>query len=342
MSLCACIWCTTSSINVQANHPIFWSSSPSPSYKTTVWAGKVPQKHIMVSWVWWLYPLKKKQGGPHACFDSNSRQVMVCWELYWHVLILLFRTLHSIQCCHSEPPVQLISDTLGKINPFIPSHHLQNGRELLRIQPRGLVDLMKALDVLGIHDVTWKHGSCHGSSHIISHQIIVANSPGTLKKWFHQEKSHKNKNAVQQDEGFPTSYQWYILEPPPTQYQSPFSRIVPFSEGNPNLNLHLWLESWVGGRPLRYINVSWFLPWLPKVHSLSDTSAHVALKKLKRELPGHVDETSAPSGLDGWMFHKKMCNWLVISTHLKNISQNGNLPQIGVKTKNIWNHHLGN
>ena len=32
-------------------------------------------------------------------------------------------------------------------------------------------------------------------------------------------------------------------------------------------------------------------------------------------------------------------SWLVVSTPLKNISQNGNLPQIfGVKTKNIWNH----
>ena len=31
--------------------------------------------------------------------------------------------------------------------------------------------------------------------------------------------------------------------------------------------------------------------------------------------------------------------WLVVSTHLKNISQNGNLPKIGVKIKNIWNHH---
>ena len=28
--------------------------------------------------------------------------------------------------------------------------------------------------------------------------------------------------------------------------------------------------------------------------------------------------------------------WLVVSTHLKNISQNGNLPQIGVKIKNVW------
>ena len=31
-------------------------------------------------------------------------------------------------------------------------------------------------------------------------------------------------------------------------------------------------------------------------------------------------------------------NWLVVSTHLKNISQIGNLPQVGVKMKNIWNH----
>ena len=30
----------------------------------------------------------------------------------------------------------------------------------------------------------------------------------------------------------------------------------------------------------------------------------------------------------------------MVSTPLKNISQNGNLPQDGVKIKNIWNHHL--
>ena len=30
----------------------------------------------------------------------------------------------------------------------------------------------------------------------------------------------------------------------------------------------------------------------------------------------------------------------MVSTHLKNISQIGNLPQIGVKIKNTWNHHL--
>ena len=38
-----------------------------------------------------------------------------------------------------------------------------------------------------------------------------------------------------------------------------------------------------------------------------------------------------------------MINWLVISIHLKNISQNGNLPQLGVKIlKHVWSQHLVN
>ena len=32
----------------------------------------------------------------------------------------------------------------------------------------------------------------------------------------------------------------------------------------------------------------------------------------------------------------------MVSTHLKNISQNRNLPQIAVKIKHVWNHHLDN
>ena len=32
----------------------------------------------------------------------------------------------------------------------------------------------------------------------------------------------------------------------------------------------------------------------------------------------------------------------MVSTHLKNIGQYGNLPQLGMKLINIWNHHLGN
>ncbi len=32
--------------------------------------------------------------------------------------------------------------------------------------------------------------------------------------------------------------------------------------------------------------------------------------------------------------------WLVVSTHLKNISQIGSFSQVGVEIKNLWNHHL--
>ena len=31
--------------------------------------------------------------------------------------------------------------------------------------------------------------------------------------------------------------------------------------------------------------------------------------------------------------------WLVVSTHLNNISQIGSFPQVGMKITNIWNHH---
>ena len=31
---------------------------------------------------------------------------------------------------------------------------------------------------------------------------------------------------------------------------------------------------------------------------------------------------------------------MVVSTQLKNISQVGSSPQVGMKIKNIWNHHL--
>ena len=30
---------------------------------------------------------------------------------------------------------------------------------------------------------------------------------------------------------------------------------------------------------------------------------------------------------------------MVEPTHLKNLSQIGSFPQVGMKTKNIWNHH---
>ena len=39
-----------------------------------------------------------------------------------------------------------------------------------------------------------------------------------------------------------------------------------------------------------------------------------------------------------WTFGETNLNWLVVSTHLKNISQIGSFPQVGVKIINIWNH----
>ena len=42
-------------------------------------------------------------------------------------------------------------------------------------------------------------------------------------------------------------------------------------------------------------------------------------------------------GLHGLRFNHIIS--LVVSTHLKNISQNGFFPQVGVKIENIWNHH---
>ncbi len=49
-----------------------------------------------------------------------------------------------------------------------------------------------------------------------------------------------------------------------------------------------------------------------------------------------------------WVIYIYILHWLymviygskMVSTPLKNISQNGNLPQIGVKLENIGNHHL--
>ena len=48
------------------------------------------------------------------------------------------------------------------------------------------------------------------------------------------------------------------------------------------------------------------------------------------------DEIDSP-GLKKGFF---LLIYLVVSTPLKNTSQNGNLPQVGVKIKNIWNNHL--
>ena len=43
---------------------------------------------------------------------------------------------------------------------------------------------------------------------------------------------------------------------------------------------------------------------------------------------------------NGWKMLEKRY-WLVVSTHLKNISQIGLFPQVGLNIKTIWNHHPG-
>ncbi len=48
------------------------------------------------------------------------------------------------------------------------------------------------------------------------------------------------------------------------------------------------------------------------------------------------------SNQNGKNMTSNIYNWLVVSTHLKNISQIESFPQVGVKIKNIWNHHLDN
>ena len=64
------------------------------------------------------------------------------------------------------------------------------------------------------------------------------------------------------------------------------------------------------------------------------------LGEILRDLEGvflFFDESWYEENMSTYMI---LWYWLVVSTHLKNISQHGNLPQIGVKIKNIWNHHL--
>ena len=104
------------------------------------------------------------------------------------------------------------------------------------------------------------------------------------------------------------------------------------------------------------INARWFKPWpfdplvdfflletsiVQSWDQRSDTIRgdkhiqHTNFKDMRLDR-NHQRERQAP-----YKLQNKLCfcfeqSWLVVSTHLKNISQNGNLPQIGVKIKNAW------
>ena len=69
---------------------------------------------------------------------------------------------------------------------------------------------------------------------------------------------------------------------------------------------------------------------LQKAHEPRDPATHLSINDIERAPTEGKENTHMSSDQD----------WLVVSTHLKNISQIGNLPQIGMKIKHIWNHHL--
>ena len=56
------------------------------------------------------------------------------------------------------------------------------------------------------------------------------------------------------------------------------------------------------------------------------------LRNPELDLSNHL-ATSEPAPRVGESKSYTSLNWLVVSTQLKNISQNGNLPQVGVKIK---------
>ena len=56
--------------------------------------------------------------------------------------------------------------------------------------------------------------------------------------------------------------------------------------------------------------------------------------------PGVVDCSPAKGNPKIHFWFQPLSSWWLNQPLLKNISQNGNLPQRGVKLKNIWNHHL--
>ena len=66
--------------------------------------------------------------------------------------------------------------------------------------------------------------------------------------------------------------------------------------------------------------------------TIEDSPPPTSTWKFPRLHQKHLDQCSCKALLDVIL--------LVVATPLKNISQIGNLFQVGVKTKNFWNHHL--
>ena len=72
------------------------------------------------------------------------------------------------------------------------------------------------------------------------------------------------------------------------------------------------------------------------IQQRNDVICHPKCHLLRFEVKGSWNPSGwIPHSILGSEVCSKIKGWLVVSTHLKNISQNGNLPQVGVKIKKM-------
>ena len=110
---------------------------------------------------------------------------------------------------------------------------------------------------------------------------------------------------------------------------------------------HFWYLCWISGCNSGVYGHFWYLYYILDfwcVPSLKRTASFLPPWNIRPfeptgkfiSLPTPA-MASEPKCRSGRVFPHNF-NWLVVSTPLKHISQNGNLPQIGIKIKHIWNH----
>ena len=105
-------------------------------------------------------------------------------------------------------------------------------------------------------------------------------------------------------------------------------------------NIHLQMVVW-GSRYTtqltRYDHETTIFATMPSAFGDGTHFSRIGIKRFTHQ--GSILNRHLTGGKVGEVFG---CTyyWLAVSTHLRNISQNGNLPQIGMNIKNIWNHHL--
>ena len=109
---------------------------------------------------------------------------------------------------------------------------------------------------------------------------------------------------------------------------------------------HLAVYNWYisGMFPANWVIVYHRSDLLREPGNSIDSYISFATGSLKKRLPQEFCRCIGSDGLKDPRWSKsialKINNWLVVSTPLKNMSQIGNFPRIGVKLKNVWNHHL--